>query len=277
MVETAVKLAETAQGLSSPVVAEASDSDTQSVLDPAILEEPLADAHTEVVETEILAADSSTEEEVRDVATVVSAVPEIAVAAPQQVAASPDPPPKAAPPTKPVLWSAPPHAATEMQEPGQADQSHVPPVLRNLHKCWACGFPVSEGRKLCVECEEKQWRGRLGVPVKAAVGKDVTVVGAAVPRVVASNQALAAAAGVAALPRADVFPAGQIKSETSIVASVAAAPITRSAVADTPEIQSAAPVLSGGMESESWLSANKYIIGALFVVVIAVVVVVVLR
>ena len=281
MVETAVKLAETAQGLSSHVLAEACDSDAQSILDPAILldpspvEVPLADAHIDEVEAEILAPDSSFEEEVRDVAAIVTAVKEIAVATPQQVAASPEPPPKASPPTKPVLWSASSHAAPEMPKPAQADQSHVPPVLRNLHKCWACGFPVSEGRKLCVECEEKQWRGRLGVPV-AAVTRDVA--GAAVPRVVSSNQALAAAAGAAALPGTKVFPAGQVKSETSMPASgQAVAQITAASAADTPEIQSNAPVLTGGMESESWLSANKYIVGALLLVAIVVAAIALLR
>jgi uncharacterized Zn finger protein (UPF0148 family) len=36
----------------------------------------------------------------------------------------------------------------------------VPAALRNLQKCKACGFPVSQGRTFCVECEEKQWRGQ---------------------------------------------------------------------------------------------------------------------
>jgi hypothetical protein len=36
----------------------------------------------------------------------------------------------------------------------------VPAELRNLQKCKACGFPVSQGRTFCVECEEKQWRGQ---------------------------------------------------------------------------------------------------------------------
>jgi hypothetical protein len=292
MVETAVKLAETAQGLSDQnrageappphVMAEVSDSDGQSVLDPAILldpspvEEPLADTHIDEVEAEILATDSSSEEEVREVAAVVAAVREIAVAAPQQVAASPELPPKASPSTKPVLWSASSHATPEMQKPALADQSHVPPVLRNLHKCWACGFPVSEGRKLCVECEEKQWRGRL-VPV--AAGKDVAVASAAVRRVVSSNQALAAAAGAATLSGADVFPAGQITSETSSGPSAeqAAGHTTTATAAATHEMKSDAPILSGGMESESWLSANKYIVGALLLVVIVVAAAVALR
>lgn len=31
----------------------------------------------------------------------------------------------------------------------------------SIHKCQSCGFPVSEGRKLCVECQEKEARGEL--------------------------------------------------------------------------------------------------------------------
>ncbi|MGB8733766.1 MAG: hypothetical protein WCC99_21110, partial [Candidatus Sulfotelmatobacter sp.] len=46
--------------------------------------------------------------------------------------------------------------------------------LRNLQKCQACGFPVSQGRAFCVECEERQWRGqRLPRPeVKSPKDKD---------------------------------------------------------------------------------------------------------
>ena len=276
MVETAVKLAETAQGLSPHVLAEASDSGDQSILDPAILlEEPLADAHIDDVEAEILATDSSTEEQVQDVAAVPE--PEIVVAAPQQVAASTQPPVKTSASAKPVLWSASVHAAPETQKPAQADQSHVPPVLRNLHKCWACGFPVSEGRKLCVECEEKQWRGKLRVPLAATAEKKVAVANAAVPRVVSSNQAMAAAAGAAVPSGTAVFPSGQIKSEKSPPASVveAAAQITAT-VADTCAIKSG-PILNGGMESKSWLSANKYIVGTLLLAAVVVGAILLLR
>jgi hypothetical protein len=41
--------------------------------------------------------------------------------------------------------------------------------LRNLRKCEACGFPVSASRVLCVECEEKKWRGQLMIPPKNLV------------------------------------------------------------------------------------------------------------
>ena len=64
-------------------------------------------------------------------------------------------------PKKPLFWS----AAAQVRgsegapEPA-APQTSVPPVLRKLQKCSSCGFPISSGRTLCVECEEKQWRGR---------------------------------------------------------------------------------------------------------------------
>jgi hypothetical protein len=64
-------------------------------------------------------------------------------------------------PKKPLFWS----AALQIQpNPGRAteagESTAVPAELRNLQKCKACGFPVSQGRTFCVECEEKQWRGR---------------------------------------------------------------------------------------------------------------------
>src|SRR5205814_1735301 len=66
-------------------------------------------------------------------------------------------------PKKPLFWSAVLSPAAEAERAVQADQSHVPPVLRSLRKCEACGFPVSASRVLCVECEEKKWRGQLKV------------------------------------------------------------------------------------------------------------------
>ncbi len=74
------------------------------------------------------------------------------------------------PPTKrPLMWSAAAvPASPDAPKSPEADQSHVPPMLRSLRKCKACGFPVSEGRTLCVECDEKQWRGQ---PLPAAAAK----------------------------------------------------------------------------------------------------------
>jgi putative methionine-R-sulfoxide reductase with GAF domain len=58
---------------------------------------------------------------------------------------------------KPLFWSAAQTAGVE-----QADTLSIaaPAGLRDLKKCQACGFPVSQGRTLCVECEEKRWRGQ---------------------------------------------------------------------------------------------------------------------
>jgi hypothetical protein len=77
-------------------------------------------------------------------------------------------PAKEQPPKRPLMWSAAVHASPDAPKPMEADQSHVPPMLRSLRKCKACGFPVSEGRTLCVECDEKQWRGQ---PLSAAAAK----------------------------------------------------------------------------------------------------------
>jgi uncharacterized OB-fold protein len=35
--------------------------------------------------------------------------------------------------------------------------------MRRVQKCSSCGFPVSEGRAICLDCEKK-----LGSPVQAA-------------------------------------------------------------------------------------------------------------
>lgn len=67
-------------------------------------------------------------------------------------------------PKKTLFWSAAMNPAADAGTPAELDQSHVPPMLRSLRKCEACGFPVSAGRALCVECEEKKWRGQLRVP-----------------------------------------------------------------------------------------------------------------
>jgi hypothetical protein len=66
-------------------------------------------------------------------------------------------------PKKPIYWSAimrTPQGAAGSAETAESMVVPVPPELRNLQKCKACGFPVSQGRTLCVECEEKQWRGQ---------------------------------------------------------------------------------------------------------------------
>jgi len=81
-------------------------------------------------------------------------------------------PAKEQPAKRPLMWSAAVHPSPDAPKPMEADQSHVPPMLRSLRKCKACGFPVSEGRTLCVECDEKQWRGQ---PLSAAAAAKTPV------------------------------------------------------------------------------------------------------
>jgi GAF domain len=66
-------------------------------------------------------------------------------------------------PKAPPFWFAPVRTSATVEEVQQASLPiAIPPTLRNYQKCEACGFPVSQGRTLCVECEEKQWRGQRG-------------------------------------------------------------------------------------------------------------------
>jgi hypothetical protein len=113
-----------------------------------------------------------------DIPLVVAAAPAAvtpavvpAIVVPATVAPAIIVPAKEQPAKRPLMWSAAAvHASPDVAKPAEADQSHVPLMLRSLRKCKACGFPVSEGRTLCVECDEKQWRGQpLPAAAKAKV------------------------------------------------------------------------------------------------------------
>jgi GAF domain len=72
---------------------------------------------------------------------------------------------------KALFWSATTGADAKEKLQQNSETNAVPPVLRNLQKCQACGFPVSQGRAFCVECEEKQWRGQPASPSAASSAK----------------------------------------------------------------------------------------------------------
>jgi hypothetical protein len=190
-------------------------------------------------------------------------------------------------PAKKLFWSAALSAGAESEKAVEPDQSHVPPVLRALRKCEACGFPISAGRVLCVECEEKKWRGQLKRPAVADRGFD-TSARSGTPALKAKGQAFAAAQGGA---KAASAPS---QSVSAALASVAAAKAAAFAVENDKSdrksqvvsparpgvgeiaAESAAKVhamtalsfaFSGGIESsESWFSRNKYVLGVLLVV-----------
>jgi len=164
-------------------------------------------------------------------------------------------------PKKPLFWSA---AMQTTDGSGRAaESSPVPPVLRNLQKCQACGFPVSQGRTFCVECEEKQWRGqRLPATGEPASGK-LSVPASAVtgtPRILApvAPVAVSQQPSSASAPPATDVPGDAVNSDNS-------------------SLFLSSSFLSAPAPSESWIAANKYILGALLVVAIVVGVIVWLR
>jgi hypothetical protein len=214
----------------------------------------------------------------------------LSVGAPSSAAQSvPTPSAETVLPKKPLFWSAEVNAA-DAERPGEADRSHVPPVLRGLRKCEACGFPVSAGRVLCVECEEKKWRGQLKVP-QGAGPRQVAIPAASPPVAAVPKEAMAfaaaqSAAASVATPMRRTVPAAAAASGGRAGASAAAkesgrvtaqplAP-ARNANPPSPTLEPTAEALeaasrdfvfSAGMgSSQSWFSANKYVIGVVLLV-----------
>ncbi len=170
--------------------------------------------------------------------------------------AEPEPAPK-----NPLFWSAAMQISAGIA--GHADaiaeSIPVPLELRNLQKCKACGFPVSQGRIFCVECEEKQWRGqRLPQP--------------------------AAGAGAMANPQPQQEPQGMRATGDALDVSVSKdsssmqTPGAQTAVLEDVSNSDISPLsLSSAAPSESWFAANKYILGALLAVAVVIAAIVWLR
>jgi putative methionine-R-sulfoxide reductase with GAF domain len=82
--------------------------------------------------------------------------PEQAELAPKAEAALPQPKePEILAPQGP-LGPAQVHSAL-LEEPVHVPAAAVPEAMRRVQKCTSCGFPVSEGRTLCVDCENKRY------------------------------------------------------------------------------------------------------------------------
>ena len=281
MVETAVRLARTAQ----PSPPELMGEFVAEVSELPVLEAEAAAPGLTAEETFIgliEAADVTVPEP------AVSELPAPAASLPapslsQPVVRSTDP----APVKKPLLWSA---ASQPQTKPVELDQSRVPPILRNLRKCQACGFPVSEGRTLCVECEEKQWRGQLRAPARS-VSQPST--GAPTPTASAPGTAAATAVGPAKitasnasnldasrLERSQALPRASGTSALSVVPSSsikvrATSPLQAQAGHATGSTLS---FLSTGVSSSpSWFSANKNNLAGIAVVAVALAAIALLR
>jgi hypothetical protein len=195
---------------------------------------------------------------------------------------------EAAAPKKPLFWSAALRTqASTAPTPEAPGSIAAPPVLRNLQKCEACGFPVSQGRTYCVECEEKQWRTQR-LPQSSAAA--AAVVGHAPPleieKKTAPEPAVRAVAATPEIPVAEIpaVPPVTNSSSTKTEEPIAAAPSipapkdpTENISANELSPDNTTLFLSAVHPSESWLAANKYILGALLVVAIAIAVIAWLR
>jgi uncharacterized Zn finger protein (UPF0148 family) len=198
------------------------------------------------------------------------------------------------PAKKPLFWS----AALKGGETAKASEiDQIPSILRNLQKCKACGFPVSQGRTYCVECEEKQWRGHP-LPQPAAVASAEL----ASDRAAAEKPAAKQSEAVAVQDGPETAVPAQAQEKVLVMAAAAsAAPsvtmqlqktaaVPESATAqnplhEVPPQPSAAPsvgdlsadshetansFLSSALPAESWLAANKYVLFAVAAVVVVV-------
>ena len=203
------------------------------------------------------------------------------------VAAAPAPTAPLEAPATPLYWSAA-AGASENVAPPTNEQGNVPPVLRGLRKCEACGFPISGGRVLCVECEEKKWRGQLRRPAGSSMPTG------ALPATqvrVAEAQAQGAAVGSAAAtggPKAagavspkpvDVPVRAPQNSTKKAGQPTGAKSVTRQPEPPRPQAgKPSSAMFSGGLEpSQSWLARNKYVLGALAAVAATIGAVVLLR
>ena len=311
MVETAVRLAQATVTLpeklkktesggaevASAVAPAVQDDPSDHILDEEIFAEPVVQAQkpvgegddSVVVEPSQASAAVPTAPIVEPAAAEILPKPVVADSLPVSqaaAAAEPAPSPQAAAVAKKLFWSAAVSAGTDSDKPAEADQSHIPPILRALRKCEACGFPITAGRVLCVECEEKKWRGQLKRPSAADRPVEAPAAKIPVPAGKVEGQALAAVAHAAAktspvVPSRSASAAMPVRvasprAETQKI-ELSTLPAPQTAKPSAREVpveplpksyESSAPVVfSGGLQtSQSWFAANKYIIGVLLVV-----------
>lgn len=210
-------------------------------------------------------------------------------------------------PRKPLFWSAAMRTQTNARIDASSDvhsDAHaknriersdestaavpVPPVLRNLQKCQSCGFPVSTGRTFCVDCEEKKWRGqRVEKPTAAQLS--AAPASALTEAIIEPDKPLQAtfiadAVIPAISPQPAVAPPPAAKAEPpaseEIIADrpVAFAPeATADVIAAPTNAEDATPLFGSALPAQSWLSSNKFILIALFVIAAGIAAVVWLR
>jgi hypothetical protein len=197
--------------------------------------------------------------------------------------------PRDSPPKRAILWSAPATANNSSPPAQRTDSIAVPPALRNVHRCQACGFPVSEGRVLCVDCEGKKWHGEpVQRPAKAT---ETPSPAPAIASVLLSSEA-SAVLSVSGAPAGKVSqgdgtddktpssdsstqPASRRQTPGKIRdTALSLLPDPPAAIENiTPETTSPGLFLSAGTEPQSWWAANKYVLAALSIVAIVIAVI----
>jgi hypothetical protein len=168
---------------------------------------------------------------------------------------------------RPLFWSA--ALRAQAVAPPEIPQTAVPSGRRSLHKCAACGFPVSQGRALCVECEDNKWRAHKVVD-------SVSVPEAQAP-------ADRPSAALVATFVADAIPLAVHADENAVVAEsveqISASVPVNSDRAEVPHAggETGSPVandaplfLSATVPSQSWVGRNKILLLTLLLVAIMV-------
>jgi len=171
---------------------------------------------------------------------------------------------------RPLFWSAAVSAPSANHAVSEAMPTTVPPVLRQLQKCLACGFPVSPGRAFCVECEDKQWRGeRMPQATPQPTPAPAQQTPFTTPPGIASSLA----------------PPHETSEHAGLAAQVAGAEVSEetqaledsSPTALTACPETTGPVFASAQASSSWFAANKIIVGAIVIVALVVAAIVWLR
>ncbi|MGA7909425.1 MAG: GAF domain-containing protein [Candidatus Sulfotelmatobacter sp.] len=189
---------------------------------------------------------------------------------------------------KPLFWSAAVRAQSVHLPASEAKPLAIPPVLRQLQKCQACGFPVSPGRTFCVECEGKHWRGERA-PQPAAQATPLPAIARDMSYSTKPASGVASSPGNAehhegAVPVAIAEVPGEV-CELEDAASKEPASLQEVHGADNREPQAGdaasseipALFLGSALESESWFAAHKYIVGAIVLIAITIAAMVWLR
>ena len=202
---------------------------------------------------------------------------------------------ESAPAKKPLFWSAALQAQASARTTQSSENSALPPVLRNLRKCESCGFPISQGRTFCVECEEKHWQGR--VPERRAADESTENAGTQTEAPWIARSSLSAHSSAAAVAvNSEPVVAKLAMGAAASAGGITTYPVTRTELTTAPE--SVAPVLTptpltemsaetttpqnppefepstlfsaSTGPSQSWLAANKYVLLALLIVALVV-------